>query len=448
MALVAVCRLVLCQLVLGVCAGAHVVNSSVANVHSSTPSAQREAVAGTTLAKISCDAAVNLDDLQLGLSLGSQFLVRSQQAAGNFHYEYNWLSQAEVDDDSAVRQAGTLWVLTLLHVDQPKSERTPAIRKAFQYFDKHSAEFSGGLRKVIYPGQKSQNLGAVALLALAHIEVLRRPEVLESAKEKQLLETHLAGYLKTILAARTHKNNFHKNYDNTTGKHFGPPWAFYDGQSLLALVKAAKYLGHDHLWPHIKASADAGWRQNVLLSLEANKKGRHSKKEVRKRLGRYYQWGSMSWYELLGTKDADFTKYSDRMLRCAHWALGRSKRASKGQASRRKHPDAAKGFAFEGLIPAFVTAVQQGDQHLTQELGCAIRKGVENLHSRQVGHTKASALAELFKKPGDVELCDDPRAQGGVQSLQSSPTLRIDTTQHQLHALLMARRLLQRQALI
>jgi len=318
-----------------------------------------------------------------------------------------------------------------------------------QYFDKHSVKFDGNRRLMNYPGQEPQKLGAVALLALSHIEVLRRPELLDS-EEKQQLEASLEGYLTAILSARTGKSNFYKFYDGKTGKHFGPTSPYYDGECLLALVKAAKYLSHDHLWPHIKVSAEAGFKKNVAKGLklfEVKHRGRGKtakmekwdKAQASKRMKGYYQWGTMAWYELLGMENADFSKYSDRTLRYGDWLSSKTAPASSGSNT---------GYAFEGLIPAFVTAVQLGNEKLQQDFGCTIREGMISLHSLQVGHTKAVGLAEPLPRPADAKLRDEPRAQGGAQGSRGSAALRIDTTQHQLHALLMARRLMQNQPLI
>jgi UDP-N-acetylmuramoyl-tripeptide--D-alanyl-D-alanine ligase len=407
-------------------------------------SAERETVAGTRLAAANCEASINEDDLQLGLKLGKQFLVNSQREGGNFRYEYDWLAQKESDDDNSVRQAGTLWGLSLLHVDDPKSGLLPTIRKALQYFDKYSKEFPGGKRLLIYPGQDTQKLGSVSLLALAHIEVLRRPEVLEPA-EKKKYEAHLAGYLKAIVAARSGRDNFKKLYDGKTGKPYSSSSSYYDGESLLALTKAAKYLGHEEFWPLIKAAAEAGWKKHAAPGLEmlesksTDGKGRHAliekqdKEKLTAGMKGYYQWSTMSWYELTGTKDPDFAKYANRTMQFGNWLNQKNPGESRANL----------GYAFEGLIPAYITAVRQGNTKLEQELACTIKKGVENLHSLQVGHPKASSLAKSDRKK-----YEDKLAQGGAQGSRDSAALRIDTTQHQLHALLMAKRLLQKQAIV
>lgn len=389
--------------------------------------ADREMAAGTRLAAETCESPVDLDDLNLGIRLVSEFLVRSQQPAGNFRYEYDWLSHSENNDVSPVRQAGTLWGLSLLHVDDAKLGLMPNIRKGLQYFKKNSVEFPGGVRMMAYPGQKNQKIGSVALLALSHIEVLRRPEALESAAEKQELKAHLAGYLRAILGALNSKHRFHRSYHGDTGKHYGPTTPFYDGECLLALVKAAKYLGHDYLWPHIKKAAEAGWREIIM----------HGKR-ITTGEG-YYHWAAMAWYELMGTHDhPEFAKYGHRLLLYTDHVLDRRLVLNRSIAAHN----------FEGLIPGYVTAVHQGDPKMEKRLACVIRKGMQPLHSLQVGHPKAYGLGGPNATAGQVGLHEDERAQGGVQFTRNATALRIDTAQHHLHALLLARRLVQQQALI
>jgi len=271
----------------------------------------------------------------------------------------------------------------------------------------------------------------------------------KAQKRKKTLELHLEGYLKAILAARTDEDNFHANYHgdalgkNAKHEHanaFGPSSAYFDGECLLALIKAAKYLGHDYLWPQIKASAEAGWQRNALEGLDiSDGKGVLDKglqAGALKRLNGYYQWGTMCWYELLGEKDSHFSKYAERTSRYSRYIL-----------AHKLSGTANKGYVFEGLIPAFVTAVQQGNEKLERKLACAIRHGVANLHKLQVSHTKAVDLM-AGRWRASVDKAKDPRAQGGAQGSRESAALRIDTTQHQLHALLMAKRLVDLQALI
>ena len=54
------------------------------------------------------------------------------------------------------------------------------------------------------------------------------------------------GYLRFLVAARLDTGGFHANYD-ARGEVSGHPSPYYDGEALLALVKAARYLGRDYV---------------------------------------------------------------------------------------------------------------------------------------------------------------------------------------------------------
>lgn len=373
--------------------------------------------------------------LASGIELGARFLVSSQLDAGNFRYEYDWQKQEESHDDNPVRQAGTLWGLSMLHLDgiaganKTAEQILPVVLKGLKYFLQHSSVNSNGSRIVVYPGQASQKIGVIALLALTHIEVLRKPESL-STEDLAELKEHLNGYLKTILAAKTKKYTFHAVYGED-GIPRGKSSPYFDGESLLALVKAAKYCGREDLWPEIKEFAEGGYKKNVKPAFT----WAFDPKDVGKvvaRLKGYYQWSTMAWYELFTSSAIPgIQKYAERSLTYVDWIsqhLGAVKTAN-------------TGYAYEGVIPAFVMAVVTRDESRTSELACSVREGLTHLLNMQVGHKLANGLAG--KAPPS-----DHRAVGGCQGSVSSSALRIDTTQHQLHALLMGRRLLEQQVLI
>ena len=62
-----------------------------------------------------------------------------------------------------------------------------------------------------------------------------------------------------------------------------------------------------------------------------------------------------------------------------------------------------------------------------------IEKGLERLTSWQVGSPIANEYISKFPT-------DDPLAIGGIQNSRSEPLLRIDVAQHQMHAVMLARR--------
>jgi len=385
------------------------------------------------LSTASCGGApeVHIHDLEVGIALGAQFLVNSQTDAGNFRYEYDWKARKDSTNDNVVRQAGTLWGLSLAHADAADELLLPAIRKTLHFFKSHTNVLSDGRRLLHYPGQKN-DLGAVALITLAHIELLRQPQRLGGPGEIALLESDLDGYLKTILAGERldgkHAHVFFKSYKEDGTPH-GTNSPYYDGESLLALVKAAKYLGRSDLWERIERMAEAGWEINAEPGLKAVK---ICPKKATKEMKGYYQWSSMSYYELLGHDRQRFGKYAPRLLQYADWMVAKQEHAAaKGNS----------GYAFEGLIPAYLVSLDQDDKKRSNRLACVLRTAMHKLNGMQVGHPKARSLASQAPQ-------DDERAQGGAQNALDSSALRIDTTQHQVHAILMMKLLMQKKELL
>lgn len=372
--------------------------------------------------------AMTLDSLNEAAALGAKFLMQSQMPEGNFHYEYDWQKKADSDDDNSVRQAGTTWGLSLLYADTPSPELSAAILKAFGYFAKHSVTLDDGRRIVRYPGEEPGKLGTVSLLVLAHLDFLRTAKDLPEKKQTEL-KNNMKGYIKTLLKAEdSDEHVFHAKYKWKDGRPKGESSPYYDGESLLALIRVAqqsKALGLDypHLWHKIAKIAEGSWQVNAEEGLKAG--------ESTKRMKGFYQWSSMAMYELLETGESQYDVFADRVLRYADWI-------TKG---RKKKGHAMGGFLFEGIIPAYLVALHKGDKERSNSLGCLIRSGVPLLNGLQVGHRSAAGLAS--KAPGD-----DPRSMGGVQNSADSSALRIDTAQHQMHAILQAKSLLMGQALL
>eukprot|EP00747_Dinoflagellata_sp_TGD_P161956 gnl/TRDRNA2_/TRDRNA2_179025_c0_seq1.p1 gnl/TRDRNA2_/TRDRNA2_179025_c0~~gnl/TRDRNA2_/TRDRNA2_179025_c0_seq1.p1 ORF type:complete len:450 (-),score=99.22 gnl/TRDRNA2_/TRDRNA2_179025_c0_seq1:375-1724(-) len=390
----------------------------------------QEKQAGEHLMQAQCGkrAELTLEHLKTGIQLGGDFLMNTQKETGNFRYEYNWQTKDYTDDDNSVRQAGTLWSITLLHADSPSDRLLETARSGIRFFAKNSYELPNSGRRIVrYPGEeKAGKTGTVALVALAHIELLRHPEHLQ-AEEKKQLEEHLHGYIKTLLHAEMDDHTFHKRIRGRDGKPYGESSSYYDGECLLALAKAAKYLGHDGLWHRLGPMANGGWKKNAKPGLKAVKKGEASTKEMKG----YYQWSTMAMYELWSTGKKEYKNYADHILRYADWV--RKRQASHGKANM--------GYAFEGLVPAYVVAVRTGDKKRAGALSCTLKRGLTNLYSMQVGHPRAKGLAK--KAPSS-----DQSALGGCQGSVKSPLLRIDTTQHQMHAMLFAKNLFQHEVLV
>jgi UDP-N-acetylmuramoyl-tripeptide--D-alanyl-D-alanine ligase len=89
-------------------------------------------------------------------------------------------------------------------------------------------------------------------------------------------------------------------------------------------------------------------------------------------------------------------------------------------------------YAYEGIVPAYAWAKQHSDPRAAK-FRCVIDQGLRKLTSWQLGHS----LANDYVRQATAE---DTRGWGGIQNAKDEAPLRIDVTQHQMHAIILARR--------
>lgn len=361
-----------------------------------------------------CSDRLTRSAVDRSIALGTRFLLANQKAEGNFNYEYDWRRRSFAPDDSAPRQAGAAWGLALLHQDRPSAEVGAAARKALAFFEEHSRVSDDGRRWVAYPGDPQGQVGTVALVALALVDTLRADAGLD-AESREKYRRQLDEYLAFLLSAREGEGRFVDRYDPRTGRPSRPMSPYSEGEALLALARTARHLGREDLWPAVRAAAAEGHRVNVERALAADPDSKTTKG--------YYQWASMSWLEIAGS-EGPRTKYGRWLVELADWMIDVHR-----TLDRRRNT----AYAYEGIVSAYRMAVLRGDRSHQEKLGCVIELGLEKLVSWQVG----GPLQNDFLRRARVT---DPLAVGGVQNAQDEPPLRIDVTQHQMHALVLARR--------
>jgi UDP-N-acetylmuramoyl-tripeptide--D-alanyl-D-alanine ligase len=352
--------------------------------------------------------------LDASLRLGTRFLLAHQKPAGNFDYEYDWRSGKLSEDDQETRQVGALWGLTLLYQEDKRPELAAGIERALGFFDEHSREVKGA-RCLVYPGSDSGRTGTIALMALSYVEYLRAAPAL-SAEQRQLYEGRLGEYLKQLLRARHPSGLWYGDFNVKNCKPMGEPSPYSDGEALLALVKAAKYLGHRELLPAVMSAARAGRRLNIDRALAEDPDSDTTKG--------YYQWSSMAFYELATSDFPDVSTYGDALIQLADWVIDEHKILTRTRNT---------GYAYEGIIHAYALAKRRGDATRQAKYGCVIDLGLEHIMSWQVG----SPIANRYTAAAAP---NDAKALGGVQNAAFEPALRVDVTQHQMHATLLARR--------
>lgn len=209
---------------------------------------------------------------------------------------------------------------------------------------------------------------------------------------------------------------WHQSYSRASGHPYGQPSPYFDGECLLALVKAAKYMGREDFQPIIIASADAGYHHNIQGALQEDPDSSITKG--------YYQWSSMVFFEIATSDWSGTEKYGYYVIELANWMIDVHKTLKRMRNT---------AYAYEGIIHAYQLAVQRNDTEHIKKFAHVIEAGLTKLTSWQVG----SPLMNDFIRSQPT---DDPFAIGGVQNHGRESRLRIDVAQHQMHAVILARR--------
>ncbi len=364
--------------------------------------------------EIPCETNLSKGILEESLELGTQFILNNQKSEGNFNYEYDWIEKELNTQDSEVRQAGALWGLSLIYNNKPNLSLLPALYNAFNFFDNNSIE-SGNKKWIVYPNSSYGKTGTIALLSLAHIDLLRNSGHIDKDNKKNL-ESDLNKYLNFLVSLRKDNGQFYPYYYHDIGVGFGDYSPYFDGESLLALTKAAKYLNKNDLKDLIKESAEAMYDKNIIEALEKEPDSSITKG--------FFQWGCMSYFELYKSGWNDTEKYSYIVINLADWMIDVHKTLDRTRNT---------AYAYEGIIPAYELAKLNNDINHTIKFRCVIEEGLYKLISWQVG----GPIPNDFLKNHTT---DDKMAIGGVMNHRSEPPLRIDVTQHQMHAIILALR--------
>jgi UDP-N-acetylmuramoyl-tripeptide--D-alanyl-D-alanine ligase len=347
-------------------------------------------------------------ELDNSIRSGRDFLIRIQRPEGNFRYETNFLTGVTSDDDHPVRQAGAIWALALLHQHETGDDTRAATEKGLAFFSEHSQTTDDGRRFITYPGRKRGWTNTLALVTMTLVDFLQADPNHPQAEEYRTVANELVDQMQSL---RMKDGLYHARYSTQTGNGADDPSPFSDGEVLLALAKAALHLERDDLKDSLLESGDAMFRRWFL--------------ENKKQRKQFYQWGSMAFLEIYRTKWKGSEVYAERSIEMANWLVDDIEdRQSKYNTST----------SYEGLISAWEIARLTENEKAKNRIERQIDKGVRHLHTFQVGNPSANAFLKKNAKKIDDEFL------GGVIHAPDSTDLRIDVTQHQMHALILARR--------
>jgi UDP-N-acetylmuramoyl-tripeptide--D-alanyl-D-alanine ligase len=364
--------------------------------------------------------------LEESFTAGSNFLVKWQVEDGHFRYMYDWITGEWIDDDHQVRQAAALWGLATCHRYKQAPATKAAIDKGLEFWFKQTIPGPvEGTLMMKYGDQPRIDAGSIALVALALIEYLQTPSDMDDARRAEL-DAKLDGYLAAIQFLQLENGHIARYYDNRKGKKATTSSPYYDGESLLALTKAARQLGKKELVPTIERAARA---MAETYTVQAWGKVRDSNKTKG-----FYQWGSMSFVEYYKAEWKDHELFGDVALSLSWWMTHTHATLKR----RRNH-----AYAIEGLISGWTIANLRGDIPAQTDLLFALDRSLYKLTKWQIGgplHAKNKFLA--------ARTIEDDMAMGGVMNARKQSKypvrkdvahqLRIDVTQHQMHAVTLA----------
>ncbi|MEE3370708.1 MAG: hypothetical protein VX346_15315 [Planctomycetota bacterium] len=351
------------------------------------------------------------DLLDESLQLGRRFLLARQTPDGDFRYQVNFLNREESQDPAQVRKAGALWGVALIHHEQPSKQTRESLLKGFAFYRTCSHPSEDGGKFIAHPGVLHGETGTMALVSLALIEFLRTEQVAECRQQ-------LDDYLTFLLTLRTDTGQFRKDYELDTGFSFSEPMPYFDGESLLAITKAARYLQRDDLRTTAIKSAHRMFEMYGRRAREAEKDSPATKA--------FYQWGSMAFFELYSSGWDNTEMFATHTIDLAHWMI---------DVHRTEERKLNTGYALEGISCAYELARLTQQATAQQKFAAVIERQLYKLTGWQLtspvpcSYLQAHSSAVATFAGGVMNACDDPE-------------LRIDVTQHQMHAVILARRYL------
>jgi hypothetical protein len=358
---------------------------------------------------------LNRPTLLKSVELGKSFLIANQKTAGNFNYQYDFVKKTLSQEDNQVRQAGALWGLALLYRDFPDEATKEALMRGLDFFFQVTKDGREHGMFISYPGERECHTGTVALVTLAVIETLRAGTPPDEMRREQL-KTYLSGYLAFLKQQQRPDGQFSMSYNMKRDASSGRTSPYYDGETLLALCKAARYLDRGELVPVIQKAARRMAEYYTVISWEKKKDSDETKG--------FYQWGSMAFREYSDSGWKDAKTFEDTALALAWWMVNTHRVLSSGRNS---------AYAYEGLVSAYTIAKKRNNQEALNELAYVIDRGLYRMTGWQVGGPLSKDNNFLSSHPAD-----DKMAVGGIMNSKDESPLRIDVTQHQMHAVLLA----------
>lgn len=366
---------------------------------------------------------LNEELVNRSLILCKDYIIKNQKYIGNFHYQYYLKSGKFSYKDRPVRQAGASWSLSLYFKETGDTLVENSLIKSLDFFISFSKVTHSNARFFSYPGKKTGEVGAVAILSLALIDYLSTPNHLNAEKKYAYIK-YLDEFINYLLLTRDSTHLWHTKYNNLNGnsfydtinfknKQYDVNSPYYDGECLLALVKAFKYFNHKDLIKSIQQSADACYKRYIKDEI---------KKDTSQKIIGFYSWGTMSYFELITAGLPNCEKYIKYINLMTDWMVDVHKIVNTNGAA-----------LYEGILHAYELAKLKNDSHQLLKLKPIINSGIVKQIKLQVGGPILNDYVKIYN-------ISDNRIIGGILRPGNIPYIRIDNVQHQLCALLYTKR--------
>lgn len=343
------------------------------------------------------------------------YFLRQQLPEGIFVYGLDAVTGAASKDDSQVRQAGALWGLSSLGRDRHTTATRTAVVRGLDFFFRCSKPLPLGAVAPVYPNEDAVSTGTVALLSLAIVELLRGEDRYLTAAGRGLYESWLTSYLEYLHRLELERGGWASQYIVLPNEVDQEPSPYFDGEALLLYCRAARYLGRKELIPVIE-------RMGPLLARRYTTEA-WSKDPYSDDTRGFAHWGCLAFAECVEAGWANADVLGDAALALAWWLVHQH-----DVESRRGNT----AYAVEGILAAYRVALKRGDADAQRSL----RAVAERLLVRLIRMQVAGPLREQNRLLAGKKT--DPNAAGGILSGEDSTFVRIDTVQHQVHAMLMA----------
>ena len=366
------------------------------------------------------DKKLTREILLKSFKLGNKYIINNQKPEGNFNYEYDFVNNEVTGTDNQVRQAGAVWVLALMYTYDRNDETKKALDKALGFFINNTITGSKQGNLVIsYPRDDISNTNTIAIVSLALIDYLtleKKGIIKLNSEYKQKLNKYLNGYINHLKSIRLDNKHFSSHYDLKSRTHVTKFDPYSDGETLLAFIKAAKYLGHAELIPIIEESA-------IVMAKHYTYYQWVNDYDSPKTKG-FFQWSCMAFWEYQDAEWKDSEFYRQYILSLAWWMIN---------VHKTLYRTANTAYVYEGIIPALLIARDEKMKNVISDLEYTIDRALYKLTTWQVGGPLQSENLFLLNNP-----TKNDKAIGGVMNYKNRPVLRIDVTQHQMHAVIWA----------